>query len=74
MFGSSAPAPLQVLGVGLRHTATDAYERHTELTRFIFNRALLDASAFVAYRWDVRFPTWRAGYCTSLGFAKPEGE
>lgn len=69
-----AEAPsLQFLPPGLRASASDAWARHSELTRFLFERSGLDASEFVGFRCDADHPVWRAGYCMSFDFAA-EGE
>lgn len=62
------PPRLQMLGRGIRNAATDGYDRHGELTEFIFSASGLDPDAFVGHRCDVLYPMWRTGYCMSFDF------
>jgi hypothetical protein len=65
---------LEILGPGLRSAAADPYPRHEALTARGFELLGWDASEFVGYRCQVRWPLWRAGYCMSFDFgtaAKP---
>jgi hypothetical protein len=62
---------LQLLPPGLRGSVTDAWARHSELTRFLFERAGLDPAEFVGFRCDIEYPIWRAGYCISFDFSTP---
>lgn len=67
-----ADAPsLQLLQPGLRASASDAWARHSELTRFLFERSDLDPAEFVGFRCDTTYPIWRAGYCLSFDFSTP---
>lgn len=61
--------PLQLLGAGIRTTATPAYPRMTELTRALFTRAGLEPREFVGFRCEIAYPIWRAGYCVSFDFS-----
>lgn len=67
-FAQQSP-PLQLLPGGLRGSASDAWPRHSELTRFLFERAGFDPSEFVGFRCDVEYPIWRAGYAVSFDFS-----
>lgn len=65
---------LQLLGPGIRSGSTPAYPRMGELSRFLFQRVGLEADEFVGFRCEVEYPVWRAGYCISFDFTRPEPE
>ncbi len=52
--------------------ATDAYVRHAELVKTLFETIGWDASEFVGYRCDVAYPIWRAAYCMLFDFTGSE--
>lgn len=54
---------LQLLGHHFDDAYTDAYPRHAELTRYLFDRVGWKHSNFVGFRCEVAFPIWRSGYC-----------
>lgn len=54
---------LQLLGHNFDDAHSDAYPRHAELTRYMFNRVRWQHSNFVGFRCEVSFPIWRSGYC-----------
>ncbi|MCB9853494.1 MAG: hypothetical protein H6819_10395 [Phycisphaerales bacterium] len=54
---------LQLLGHHFDDAHTDAYPRHAELTRYLFDRVGWRHSMFVGFRCEVAFPIWRSGYC-----------
>jgi len=58
---------------GLGRAKTDAWRRYPELLGLMFSHAgvdggAVDASQYVGYRCDVRFPIWRAGYRMTFDF------
>ena len=60
-------------GGGFGRAKTDAWRRYTELLGLMFAYAgvdggSVDASQYVGYRCDVRFPIWRAGYRMTFDF------
>lgn len=64
-----ADAPrLELLGQGIDRAATAAYERHEDLTRFLFQRLEREPGRFIGYRCYVEYPIWRTGYCMSFDF------
>jgi hypothetical protein len=65
--------PLQLLGPGLRRGAPAAWPRMPDLTRHLFERVALEPDDFVGFRCDVEYPLWRAGYCVSFDFTRPDG-
>jgi hypothetical protein len=64
--------PLQLLGTGLRGAAPAAWPRMPDLTRHLFERVGLEPDEYVGHRCDVEYPLWRAGYCVSFDFTRPE--
>jgi hypothetical protein len=34
----------------------------------------MEPDEFVGFRCDAEYPLWRAGYCVSFDFTRPEGE
>lgn len=54
---------LQLLGHNFDDAHSDAYPRHAELTRYLFNRVGWRHREFVGFRCEVEFPIWRSGYC-----------
>lgn len=60
---------VQQLGPGLRHAAHPAYERHRELTAFLFEAAGWSAERFVGFRCDEAWPLWGAEYVMSFDFS-----
>jgi hypothetical protein len=70
-----ADAPsLQLLGSGPRRTAPRAWPRMPELTHYVFDRLGASPAQFVGFRCDVDYPVWRAGYCVSFDFTRPQPE
>jgi len=70
-----ADAPsLQILGAGPRRAAPHAWPRMPELTQHVFDRLDAAPGDFVGFRCDVDYPVWRAGYCVSFDFTKPQPE
>lgn len=65
---------LELLGAptSRENLATDAYARHVEAVRALFDSAEWDASEFVGYRCDVAYPVWRAAYCMLFDFTGGE--
>ncbi|MEM8756356.1 MAG: hypothetical protein AAGF47_01065 [Planctomycetota bacterium] len=64
------PPKLEVLGRGADRAKTDAWSRHGELRRLIFESRGLDPGDYVGYRCDIAYPMWRTGYCMSFDFAQ----
>lgn len=56
---------LQMLGRGVGSAGTPAWDRHAELSRWIFDRVGLSDREFFGFRCEVEYPIWRAGYCIS---------
>lgn len=63
---------LQLLGAGVRAAATPGYRRLGELTRTVFDRVGISGNDYIGYRCEVAYPIWRAGYCVSFDFSRPE--
>lgn len=63
---------LQLLGRGPRAAAPAAWPRMPELTARLFERLGRDPAEYVGFRCEVDHPVWRAGYCISLDFTRPE--
>lgn len=69
-------APLmEVLGPGISASDTDAYPRHGELTRHVFDRlagtgAGWNPEEFVGYRCNERYPLWGSDYVMSFDFRR----
>jgi hypothetical protein len=61
---------LQLLGEGLSRARSDAWPRHAELCRTLFDRIGWDPGEFVGFRCEAVFPIWRAGYC--MTFRQPD--
>lgn len=59
---------LELLGPGAANAHTRAYERHADLTNFLFRKLALDPQRFIGYRCAADYPVWRAGYCMSFDF------
>src|SRR5690606_1853906 len=57
---------LQLLGRGLDGASTPYWERHAELTRYLFERLRWNTNEFVGFRCELAYPGWRAGYCMSF--------
>jgi hypothetical protein len=64
---------LVVLGNDLHAAHTDAYPRHVELTRYLFQRVGWPIEEFVGFRCEVAYPIWRSGYCMSFEYTTPPG-
>ncbi|MEM7305016.1 MAG: hypothetical protein AAF682_00025 [Planctomycetota bacterium] len=64
----SETPPLQLLGSGVRRAGHEAFPRLPELTLQLFERAGIDADAYVGFRCDVDYPLWRTGYCITFDF------
>ena len=62
---------LVLLGNDLHAAHTDAYPRHVELTRYLFQRVGWPIEEFVGFRCEVPYPIWRSGYCMSFEYAAP---
>jgi hypothetical protein len=60
---------LELLGSGLSHSASIAYDRHLELTTHAFRQVGWDPTEFIGYRCDVVFPIWQAAYCMLFDFS-----
>lgn len=54
---------LQLLGRGLGASGSELYARHAQLSRSFFDHIGWDASEFIGFRCELRYPIWRAGYC-----------
>lgn len=54
---------LQLIGRSFNDARSDAYPRHVDLTRHLFDRVGWDHSEYVGFRCEVEFPIWRGGYC-----------
>ncbi len=63
---------LQLLGTGLSNAGSDAYPRHGEVAREMFDSVGWDADEFVGYRVDVAYPVWRGAYCMLFDFTGNE--
>jgi hypothetical protein len=66
---------LELLGAptgNAEHVASDAYPRHPELVRALFESVGWDPVEFVGYRCDVAYPIWRAAYCMLFDFTGSE--
>lgn len=63
---------LEVLGAGLDHVFTPAYDRQPELLRHLFAARGLDPAHYVGYRCQAEYPLWRTGYRMTLDFGDPE--
>jgi hypothetical protein len=59
---------LELLGPGIRRSATPLHARHAELTALLFERLGFCPDEYVGYRCQVEHPVWRAGYCMSFDF------
>lgn len=59
---------LRVLGRALDAAESDAWPRHGDLTRFLFERLGWGPAAFIGYRCDVHYPVWGATYMVSFEF------
>lgn len=59
---------LELLGPGVRRAASQAYRRHAELTKAMFEEVGWEPDEFIGYRCETAFPLWRAGYCMAFDF------
>lgn len=57
---------LQLLGRGVGSAGTPTWDRHAELSRWIFDRVGLPDREFFGFRCEVDYPIWRAGYCITF--------
>lgn len=69
---------LQLLGPGIRFAgrsgSTPEYPRQGELTHHLFACASADPADYIGFRCQVEYPVWRAGYCVSFDFSRPESD
>jgi len=62
---------LRVLGPGIGQAHCDAYSRHAELTRLLFDSVGADPSGYFGYRCEERYPLYGMDYEICLDFSRP---
>ena len=68
----AASPTLQLLGPGPHRAAPPAWPRMLDLTRYLFERLGRDPREYIGFRCEVDHPIWRAGYCVSFDFTRPQ--
>ncbi|MBX3362778.1 MAG: hypothetical protein KF705_15250 [Phycisphaeraceae bacterium] len=59
---------LSLLGTGLGNAHSDAWERHAEMTRHVFDQLGWDPREYVGFRGDETWPLWNCDYVTALDY------
>lgn len=64
---------LGLLGTGLKNAHSPAWERHAELTRFVFAQLGWDAQEYIGYRCEESWPLWNCDYVMTLDYRATPG-
>ena len=62
----SDQATFTVLGPGTEQSDSRSYDRHKELTQYMFDEFGWNADEFVGFRCEMEMPIWRSGVCLIL--------
>lgn len=62
---------LGLLGAGIRNAHTAGWDRHAELTRYVFSQLGWEANDFIGYRCEERWPLWNCDYVMTLDYRPP---